>query len=39
MNVFLRSIVTYAEVKEADFDLGSTKAPGPNGFSGKFYQS
>lgn len=30
--------VTLAEVKEAVFKMGATKAPGPNGMNGQFYQ-
>lgn len=38
MNDKLTAEVTIQEVKEAVFDLGATKAPGPDGFSGIFYQ-
>lgn len=38
MNDKLLSPVTLQEVKDAVFDLGATKAPGPDGFSGMFYQ-
>lgn len=30
--------VTYEEIKNAAFSLGGSKAPGPDGFSGAFYQ-
>lgn len=38
MNDKLTVEVTLQEVKEAVFDLGATKAPGLDGFSGIFYQ-
>ena len=31
--------ITMEEIKEAAFSLGGSKAPGPDGFSGKFYHS
>ncbi|XP_062014434.1 uncharacterized protein LOC133730954 [Rosa rugosa] len=39
MNVKLTELITLQEVKDAVFDLGATKALGPDGFSGVFYQS
>ncbi|KAK4268200.1 hypothetical protein QN277_024886 [Acacia crassicarpa] len=39
MNHKLMLPVSREEIKSAAFSLGSTKAPGPDGFSGKFYQS
>nr|AFP55574.1 non-ltr retroelement reverse transcriptase [Rosa rugosa] len=39
MNKILSSPVSLLEVKKAVFDLGATKAPGPDGFSGIFYQN
>ena len=38
MNKELIKEVTKVEVKEAVFQLGAFKAPGPDGFSGVFYQ-
>lgn len=38
INEQLIRLVTLQEVKDAVFDLGATKALGPNGFSGVFYQ-
>ena len=38
MNEVLLSSVSVDEVKHAVFDLGANKAPGPDGFSGIFYQ-
>nr|GFC62776.1 RNA-directed DNA polymerase, eukaryota, reverse transcriptase zinc-binding domain protein [Tanacetum cinerariifolium] len=34
----LECIVTYKEVKRADWDCGTNKSPGPDGFSFKFYR-
>ncbi|KAK4258618.1 hypothetical protein QN277_005049 [Acacia crassicarpa] len=39
MNQNLMLPVSKEEIREAAFALGSTKAPGPDGFSGKFYHS
>lgn len=39
MNALLMAPVTKDEIKEAAFNLGSTKAPGPDGFLGKFYHA
>ncbi|KAK4285072.1 hypothetical protein QN277_001816 [Acacia crassicarpa] len=39
MNYGLMLPVSREEIKAAAFSLGSTKAPGPDGFSGKFYHS
>lgn len=38
-NSRLMQDITSAEVKTAVFDLGSNKAPGPDGFTGAFYQN
>lgn len=38
-NVCLMEPVFEAEIKAATFQLGKDKAPGPNGFSGVFFQS
>lgn len=38
MNSFLTSPATMEEVKEAVFGMGATKAPGPDGMNGHFYQ-
>lgn len=38
-NVLLSKPVNDSEVKEAAFQLGGMKAPGPDGFSGIFYHS
>lgn len=37
-NEFLCSPITDIEIKNAVFQLGGSKAPGPDGFSGLFYQ-
>lgn len=37
MNASLIRPITDQEIKDAAFQLGSLKAPGPNGFSGIFY--
>jgi len=39
INNHLLEVVTLKEVRRATFQLGSTKAPGPDGFNGLFYQS
>lgn len=39
MNDHLLAVVTDSEVKEAVFNLGALKAPGPDGLNGMFYQS
>lgn len=39
MNLSLQRPISLQEVKSAVFDLGATKAPGPDGFSGTFYQA
>ncbi|CAL9013278.1 unnamed protein product [Prunus brigantina] len=39
MNDNLCSPVSDEEIKEAAFQLGASKAPGPDGFSGIFYQN
>jgi len=39
MNNMLLAQVTMEEVKEATFQLGALKAPGPDGLTGIFYQS
>lgn len=39
INEHLIRSVTLQEVKATVFDLGATKAPGPNSFSGVFYQN
>lgn len=39
MNENLLAPVCRKKVKEAVFQLGGNKAPGPDGFSGKFYQA
>ncbi|KAK4255495.1 hypothetical protein QN277_008493 [Acacia crassicarpa] len=39
MNQTLMHSISREEIKAAAFSLGSTKAPGPDGFSGKFYHS
>ena len=39
MNQSLMLPVSREEIKSAAFSLGSTKALGPDGFSGKFYHS
>ncbi|KAF7814301.1 reverse transcriptase [Senna tora] len=36
-NVLLMKEVTVEEIRRAAFDLGAMKAPGPDGYSGKFY--
>lgn len=38
MNQSLVADVSEGEIKEAVFQLGRLKAPGPDGFSGVFYQ-
>ncbi|KAG5523350.1 hypothetical protein RHGRI_035240 [Rhododendron griersonianum] len=38
MNGLLTRMVSDPEIKEAAFQLGDLKAPGPNGFNGLFYQ-
>lgn len=38
MNEQLVSLVTLEEVRRATFQLGTTKAPGPDGLNGLFYQ-
>lgn len=38
MNSFLTQSPTIQEIKEATFSINSGKAPGPDGFSAKFYQ-
>lgn len=38
MNQKLTEAVTMKEVKEAVFQLGAMKAPGPDGMNGQFYQ-
>ncbi|OMO87944.1 reverse transcriptase [Corchorus capsularis] len=38
MNEMLTREVTEEEIKSAAFDMGALKAPGPDGFSGIFYQ-
>ncbi|KAL6184297.1 hypothetical protein ACLB2K_045700 [Fragaria x ananassa] len=38
MNLNLQANISLEEVKYATFDLGALKAPGPDGFSGTFYQ-
>ncbi|KAF7831683.1 reverse transcriptase [Senna tora] len=37
-NLMLRRKVTMEEIKAATFELGGLKAPGPDGFSGLFFQ-
>lgn len=39
INATLLAPILNDEIKKAVFELGSTKAPSPNGFSGSFYQS
>lgn len=39
MNEALITEVSREEVKQATFQLGATKAPGPDGFNGLFYQT
>lgn len=39
MNQSLQRPITLEEVQSAAFDLGATKSPGPDGFSGTFYQT
>jgi len=39
MNDQLLEVVTSEEICLATFQLGSTKAPGPDGFNGIFYQT
>jgi len=39
INQILMDDITEEEVKEAVFQLGSLKAPGPDGLSGQFYQN
>lgn len=39
MNDTLIAIPSLVEIKEAVFDINSSKAPGPDGFSSKFYQA
>lgn len=39
MNAQLLASVTVEEVRQATFQLGATKAPGPDGFNGLFYQT
>lgn len=34
MNQSLQSLITLEEIKSSAFDLGATKSPGPDGFSG-----
>lgn len=38
MNTSLMEPITMAEVEKATFSMGAQKAPGPDGFNGKFYQ-
>lgn len=38
MNGLLTRMVSDPEIKEAAFQLGDLKAPGPDGFNGLFYQ-
>ncbi|CAN0837158.1 LINE-1 retrotransposable element ORF2 protein [Linum grandiflorum] len=38
MNALLARPINVAEIKKAVFQLGATKAPGPNGFPGRFFQ-
>lgn len=37
-NSFLMRVISNEEIKSAVFELGDTKAPGPDGFTGAFYQ-
>lgn len=39
MNSFLTTIPSPAEIREAAFSINGGKAPGPDGFSAKFYQA
>lgn len=39
MNAALTSPILEVEVKEAVFQMGGMKAPGPDGFQGMFYQT
>ena len=39
MNAYLTKIPSVQEIKEATFSINSGKAPGPDGFSSKFYQA
>lgn len=39
MNATFLKLVTVDEVKNAVFQLGALKAPGPDGFQGTFYQA
>lgn len=38
-NVMLMKPISTVEIKRAAFEMGSLKAPGPDGFSGSFYHS
>lgn len=38
MNASLKAIFSMEDIKDVVFSLGATKAPGPNGFNGMFYQ-
>jgi len=39
MNAILTAVVTREEVKQAAFQLGANKAPGPDGFNGLFFHN
>lgn len=39
MNCFLTTLPSLEEIREAAFSINGGKAPGPDGFSAKFYQA